>query len=123
MERHGGFSRLRINNGSYQYYETSNSSVLGAAYGNGFRTPQQRKGAGRNWVIGVRNTVAENNNATVTTSSTVSTPVSTPISATPVTGSTVVATNSVSNQTNNNDDKQNSNESNNGLPVLPNYDD
>lgn len=56
MEMHGGFRRLRINTSMQQYYETSNSNVLGAAWGNGFKTPQQRKGSGRNWVIGVRST-------------------------------------------------------------------
>ena len=55
MEANGGFRRLNINTRAQQYYETSNSSVLAAAWGNGFRTPQQRQGVGRNWVIGVRN--------------------------------------------------------------------
>ena len=54
MEAHGGFSYLNINNGFGQYYETSNSNILGGAYRNGFATPQQRKGTGKNWVIGVR---------------------------------------------------------------------
>jgi hypothetical protein len=54
MEVNGGFRPLKINTAMQQYYETSNSSTLAAAWGNGFRTPQQRKGTGRNWVIGIR---------------------------------------------------------------------
>lgn len=46
---------LGIHNGLFDYYETNNSNILGNAYGNGFQTPQQRKGVGYNWYIGVRN--------------------------------------------------------------------
>ena len=54
MEANGGFRPLKINTRMQQYYETSDSNVLAAAWGNGFRTPQQRLGRGMNWVIGVR---------------------------------------------------------------------
>ena len=54
MESNGGFRYLNINNRAYQYYETSDSNILGNAFRNGFRTPQQRQGTGMNWVIGVR---------------------------------------------------------------------
>ena len=57
MEANGGFGRLKIRTSMSQYYETINSNILGAAWGNGFRTPQQRKGVGMNWVIGVREPV------------------------------------------------------------------
>ena len=59
MEANGGFRLLNIRTTMQQYYETSNSNVLGAAWGNGFRTPQQRQGRGMNWVIGVRDTLRE----------------------------------------------------------------
>jgi TPR repeat protein len=51
MESHGGKRYLNISNG---YYETSDSNVLGNPALTGFRTPQQRKGAGQNYYIGVR---------------------------------------------------------------------
>jgi len=54
MEANGGFGRLNVRRTLGQYYETSDSNILGAAWGNGFRTPQQRQGRGMNWVIGVR---------------------------------------------------------------------
>lgn len=59
MEAHGGSQRLRINSAMQQYYETSDPNTLAAAWGNGFRTPQRRKGVGMNWVIGVRMPVVE----------------------------------------------------------------
>ncbi len=45
---------LGINTGLFDYYETNNTSILGNAFGNGFQTPQKRKGVGHNWYIGVR---------------------------------------------------------------------
>ena len=54
MEKNGGFRLLKINTRMQQYYETSDSNTLAAAWGNGFRTPQIRRGIGKNWVIGVR---------------------------------------------------------------------
>ncbi|MDR2171631.1 MAG: hypothetical protein LBP59_15925 [Planctomycetaceae bacterium] len=54
MQRHGGFAPLNIRSAIGNYYETSNSNYLANAAINGFQTPQQRKGTGRNWVIGVR---------------------------------------------------------------------
>jgi TPR repeat protein len=51
MESNGGKRYLNISNG---YYETSDSNVLGNPALSGFRTPQQRKGAGQNYYIGVR---------------------------------------------------------------------
>jgi len=54
MEGNGGFRYLNINTKAFQYYETSDSNILAAGFGNGFRTPQQRQGTGTNWVIGVR---------------------------------------------------------------------
>jgi hypothetical protein len=59
MQRHGGFSRLNIRSSLGNYYETSNSRYLANAAVNGFQTPQERKGSGQNWVIGVRNAPAE----------------------------------------------------------------
>jgi hypothetical protein len=59
MQRHGGFSRLNIRSSIGNYYETSNSRFLANAAVNGFQTPQERKGSGRNWVIGVRHAAAE----------------------------------------------------------------
>ncbi len=50
----GGGSVLNIQNGLLDYYETDNPMILGNAFGNGFRTPQNRKGVGYNYVIGVR---------------------------------------------------------------------
>ncbi|MDR1923219.1 MAG: hypothetical protein LBQ66_02500 [Planctomycetaceae bacterium] len=52
MERHGGFSKLKIR--STSYYETNNPDYLANASGNGFRTPLARAGVGSNLVIGVR---------------------------------------------------------------------
>ncbi|MDR2115712.1 MAG: hypothetical protein LBP87_04960 [Planctomycetaceae bacterium] len=59
MQRHGGFSRLNIRSTIGNYYETNNSRYLANAAINGFQTPQERKGSGQNWVIGVRNGAAE----------------------------------------------------------------
>ncbi|MDR2439311.1 MAG: hypothetical protein LBE12_08080 [Planctomycetaceae bacterium] len=59
MQRHGGFSHLNIHNKMGNYYETSNSRYLANAAINGFQTPQERKGTGQNWVVGVRNAPAE----------------------------------------------------------------
>ncbi|MDR1485091.1 MAG: hypothetical protein LBT09_09750 [Planctomycetaceae bacterium] len=60
MQRHGGFSRLNIRSSLGNYYETDNSRYLANAAVNGFQTPQERKGSGRNWVIGVRHSQTEN---------------------------------------------------------------
>jgi hypothetical protein len=54
MQRHGGFSPLQIHSTIGNYYETYDSDYLANAAVNGFQTPQKRKGSGRNWVIGVR---------------------------------------------------------------------
>ena len=56
MSTNGGFVPLNIRRTLGQYYETSDPNILGNAAGvvPGFRTPQQRQGTGRNWVIGVR---------------------------------------------------------------------
>jgi hypothetical protein len=51
MESNGGKRYLNISNG---YYETGNSNVLGNPALSGFRTPQQRKGTGQNYYLGVR---------------------------------------------------------------------
>ncbi|MDR2756572.1 MAG: hypothetical protein LBC20_12780 [Planctomycetaceae bacterium] len=59
MQRHGGFSRLNIRSTIGNYYETSNSRYLANAAVNGFQTPQERKGTGQNWVIGVRDSLTE----------------------------------------------------------------
>ena len=56
MSTNGGLGPLNIRRTLGQYYETSDSNILGNAAGvvPGFRTPQQRQGRGMNWVIGVR---------------------------------------------------------------------
>lgn len=115
MESHGGFGRLGIKTAMQQYYETSDSGTLAAAWGNGFKTPQQRKAVGMNWVIGVRNAVDEQSDSTTGTVST----------STPVITSTKPKVNVVITQkvkpvpvvTSNT-----SKPSGNALPVLPNYD-
>jgi hypothetical protein len=52
---HGGGQVLQIHNGLLDYYETSDSNILGNAFGNGIQNPQPRKGIGMNWYLGVRN--------------------------------------------------------------------
>lgn len=53
----GGGPILQIRNGLFDYYETSNPNFLANAFGNGFVTPQPRRGVGNNWVIAVRSTL------------------------------------------------------------------
>ncbi|MCL2744461.1 MAG: hypothetical protein FWE67_11485 [Planctomycetaceae bacterium] len=111
MEANGGFRYLNINNRAYQYYETSNSNILGNAFRTGFRTPQQRQGTGMNWVIGVREPVIveddgfQQQKPTVTKSTTTSKPVIQNVTNKP--------TSNVSQPT----------DSKPVLPGLPNYDD
>ena len=57
MGANGGFQPLSLRTAGTQYYETSDSNILGIPRNNSFRS-WQRRGVGPSWVVGVRQVVA-----------------------------------------------------------------